>query len=102
MMWYWGNGAHWWGWLIGLVAMVAFWGVIGWAIWYLVTSFVRRPEEGTPPPTSDAQRILDERLARGEITPEVYGQLRDLIRNGGGPEGNPQTPVGATGPQRQP
>lgn len=77
MMWYWGNGTQWWGWLIGVVVMVAFWGVIVWAIWYFVTSFGRQPEHGAR--NTDPKRILDERLARGEVDAEEYGRLRDLM-----------------------
>ena len=80
MMWYWGSGAHWWAMLFGVVVMVAFWGAIVWAIWYFFTSFGRQPEEGTRP--DDAKRILDERLARGEIDAEEYGRLRELIHGG--------------------
>jgi putative membrane protein len=80
MMWYWGSGAHWWGWLIGVAAMVAFWGLILWAVWYVVTTVSGRPE---PPRPDEAKRILDERLARGEITTEEYAQLREVIRSDG-------------------
>ena len=79
MMWYWGNGAHWWAMLFGVVVMVAFWGVIVWAIWSFVTGADRRSEQTAR--TDDARRILDERLARGEIAPEEYERLRTLIGN---------------------
>ena len=46
MMWYWGGGVHWWGWLLGALAMVAFWGVLIWAVWYFVTAVTRRPDGG--------------------------------------------------------
>jgi len=48
MMWYSGGGAHWWGWLLRALAMVAFWGVLIWAIWYFVTAVTRRPEGSRP------------------------------------------------------
>lgn len=41
MMWYWGGGVHWWGWLAGGLAMVLFWGLVIWAISYFVTNFSR-------------------------------------------------------------
>lgn len=85
-MWYWGGGVHWWGWLLGGVAMLAFWGLIVWAIWYFVTSVTRRddrgdrrPLGGSGEPPADPLRILDERLARGEIDAEEYTNLRKLI-----------------------
>jgi putative membrane protein len=77
MMWYWGSGMHWWVWLLGSVAMVVVWGVVIWAIWYFVTSVARRPE---PPRDGDPKRILDERLARGEIDVDEYRRLREVIR----------------------
>lgn len=88
MMWYWGGGVHWWGWLLGALAMVAFWGVLIWAVWYFVTAVTRRPEghrpqgdrlEGDRPGAADPRRILDERLARGDIDADEYRRLRDLL-----------------------
>ena len=79
MMWYWGGGVHWWGWLLGTIAMVAFWGLVIWAIWYFVTAVTRRPEDRSQA-RSDPKAILDERLARGEIDAEEYRRLRDVLR----------------------
>ena len=97
MMWYWGGGVHWWGWLLGFVVMVVFWAVVVWAIWYFVASLLgrqpRRDELGS------AQRILDERLARGEIDVEEYRHLCDLIRGDEVRAGDGQTPAG-TGDRR--
>ena len=83
MMWYWGEGVHWWGWLLGTVAMVAFWALLVWAIWYVVAA-VRRPENRSPEShgPGDPKRILDERLARGEIDAEEYRRLRSVMREG--------------------
>lgn len=77
MMWYWGGGVHWWGWLLGALGMVAFWGLVIWVIWFFVTGVTRRPEHGQR--SVDAKGILDERLARGEIDTEEYRRLRDLM-----------------------
>lgn len=80
MMWYWGNGGvHWWGALFMGVGVVAFWGLIIWAVWALFSSLSRRPDGSHRPP--DAMAILDERLARGEIDAEEYRSRRDLIAN---------------------
>lgn len=102
MMWYWGDGVHWWGWLLGSVAMIAFWGLIIWGIWYLVAGITRRPDEPTRrEPTrqepGDAKRILDERLARGEIDADEYRRLLTVMRGdlSHGADGRP--PVGARG-----
>jgi putative membrane protein len=78
MMWYWGSGMHWWGWTLGFIGMIAFWGLIIWAVWYFVTSGTRRPDQ--TPRQGQAQQILDERLARGEIDSEEYQRLRALLR----------------------
>jgi putative membrane protein len=39
-----------------------------------------RGATGDSPPSSDAQRVLDERLARGGIDEREYRARRDLIR----------------------
>lgn len=81
MMWYWGGGGHWWWALLGVVGMAAFWGLIIWAVWYFVTGLNRRHDQQDAP--GDAERILDERLASGEIDAEEYRRLRSLIRGDG-------------------
>ena len=94
MMWYWGNnGVDWWGWLLMALGMVVFWGFVIWAVWTFATSMTRRPDGRSGP--GDPKRILDERLARGEIDPEEYRRLRDLIGGHDTHAGNGQTPVGA-------
>jgi putative membrane protein len=90
---YWGSGAHWWAWLVGSVFMLAFWVVIVWAIWYLVTNLTRQPEHRRA--GDEAKRILDERLARGEIDAEEYTRLRELIQSPDVHASNGQTPQSA-------
>src|SRR5690242_6421770 len=84
MMWYSGNGAQWWEWLTGAFVMLAFWGAIVWAVWYSIASTRRgnnRELERLSSPAgrvgNDSKRILDERLARGEIDAEEYQRLRE-------------------------
>ncbi len=91
MMWYWGGGVHWWGWLLGTLAMVAFWGVAIWAVWYFVTAVTHRPED-RPTHGGDPNRILDERLARGEIDAEEYRRLRDLLGERESTRAGPRSP----------
>lgn len=70
MMW---GLAPWWHWL----GMVVFWVVlVVVAIWAVGRLF----PPTTPPPTP-ARATLDERLARGEVDPEQYRRLRDLIEH---------------------
>jgi putative membrane protein len=90
MLWY---GGHWAFWQAGLMwaGMIVFWGLLIWGIYALVSSS-RRPdarERG-----SDARRILDERLARGEISTEEHQRLVDAISGGRprAPAGSGQTP----------
>lgn len=98
MMWYWGGGVHWWGWLLGTIGMIAFWALIIWAVWYFVTGVSRRPSEPGHGP-GDAKGILDERLARGEINAEEYRRLRDLMTSSGAPTGDGRSHM-AAGDQR--
>lgn len=80
MMWYWGGGVHWWEWLVGAIGMLAFWGFVIWAIWYAVTYLGRREHTEH---RDEPRRILDERLARGEIDADEYRRLRDLLTGDG-------------------
>jgi putative membrane protein len=80
MMWYWGSGVEWWGWLLGSVGMLAFWAVVVWCVLYLLTNRTQRPntDHQNPP---DAEQILDERLARGEIETDEYRKLLAVLRD---------------------
>lgn len=98
MMWYWGNGVDWWGWLLMSIGMVAFWGLIIWAVWVFAAGFTRPP--GNERRKHDAKRVLDERLARGEIDPDESGHLRDLMRGCEISSGDGDQRVGA-GDRRQ-
>lgn len=91
MMWYWGGGVHWWGWLLGFLGMIAFWALAICAIWYFVTAVVRRPEP--PAHHGDPKRILDERLARGEIDAEEYRRLRELMASDADHDAKPREPA---------
>jgi uncharacterized membrane protein len=51
--------------------MIVFWGLLIWGIYALIHS-ANREQDGAEP-GRDARRVLDERLARGEISPEEYG-----------------------------
>jgi putative membrane protein len=67
-------------WLMWVV-MIAFWVLLGWVICALVTGATRRPGgpgRGVQQP-GDAHRILDERLARGQIDAEEYRRLREVL-----------------------
>jgi len=71
-MWYW-HGMGPWGWL----TMIAFWAAVTFLIIWAVRSTATpgRREEDTP------LRILDERLARGEIDLEDYEERRQVLES---------------------
>ena len=79
MFWY---GGHWAFWQAGLmwVGMIAFWGLLIWGVYALITNATRKPRSTDD--GSDAVRILDRRLASGEIDADEYRRLRDLITAG--------------------
>ncbi len=79
------RGWAWWQAGLMWVGMIAFWGLLIWAIYYLVTGAIRRPGPGAgdgEPHGGDARRILDARLARGEIDADEYQRLRDVLASG--------------------
>lgn len=85
------GGVGWWG--LGL-GMVIFWVLVIVAVvlavrWPTAQARPTAPPTGwapqhdpVPRPASDARRILDERLARGEIDEETYRRTRALVDGG--------------------
>ncbi|GAA4297394.1 SHOCT domain-containing protein [Actinokineospora soli] len=67
--WHW-DGMGWLGGLLVLIAMVVFWGGLLTAAVLVIRHF------SGPRTASGAQRILDERFARGEIDAEEYAARR--------------------------
>jgi putative membrane protein len=78
MMMFW-DGGHVASWQIALmwVGMIAFWGVVVW-FGYI---FLRAATNGTPTPDEgqSARRILDGRLARGEVDADQYQLIRSAL-----------------------
>ena len=86
----WGAG----GWLLMALLMLGFWSVVVFGVIAVIRSLQdnspgRRQGDPVPPPTappttqtSEAERLLAERFARGEIDAEEYTQRRDLLRSG--------------------
>lgn len=74
-----GHDASWLGWLGMSLMMLFFWGLlVAGAFW--VVRATRVGQSASPSSTrSDALQILDERLARGELTEEEYIRRRDLL-----------------------
>ena len=81
MFWY---GAHWAFWQVSLmwVGMIVFWGLLIWAVYALISAARKQSGDRDEGVGSDAHRILDERLARGEIDEAEYRRLRDLLDSG--------------------
>ncbi len=76
MHWY-GNDINAWGWLGMTLGMVAFWGLLGTAIFMLVRPTGRGSQPSGPPPTPE--QILAGRFARGEIDDtEFHAKLSAL------------------------
>lgn len=75
MFWY-GNWS-WGAWLLMTLGMVAFWGLVIWAIVSLVRSGPSAPTAERP----SAEQILAERFARGEIDGDEYHRRLDALRS---------------------
>ena len=72
-----------WGMGLGLLLMVIFWAaLIVLGVWLVRTLF---PHAKQPPAASydlTAREILDRRFARGEISPEEYDAMKQVISDG--------------------
>jgi putative membrane protein len=82
-MMFWYGHAGWAVWQIALTwaVMVAFWGLLIWAVYALITWGRRKPGAGAA--DDGARQILDERLARGEIDAGEYRRLREAMEETG-------------------
>ena len=72
----WGPGA----WIAMAFVMVVFWGAVVTAIVFAVRASQHQPTAPGTSTSNDAQRILDERFARGEIDVDEYQRRRDVLR----------------------
>lgn len=79
MMWH-DDGWGWGGWLAASLTMLLVWTVLVTAVVLLVRPFGQpRSGAGGSPDRSAAERILDERFARGELTEDEYRHQRDVL-----------------------
>ncbi len=74
-MMYWNGQWNWGAWMGMTVMMVLFWGAVAWAI----VAAVRGSGSSDLP---SAPQIVDERLARGEISLDEHQTLHQAIRTG--------------------
>jgi len=72
----WGAG-HW---VVAMVMMLVFWGFVVAGIVLLVRRGPWSPAERSRDSLTDAERILAERFARGEIDAEEFTARRDALR----------------------
>jgi putative membrane protein len=77
----WDDG-HWSGWDIALMwmAMIVFWGLLIGGVYAIVRAGRGRASHDHP--HDNAHHHLDERLARGEIDPDEYRHLLDVLAAG--------------------
>ena len=78
------GGIGWGGWFAMAVMMVVFWGAVAWVVVTLIRHNAARSSlaASTVPTTSNAEQILEERFARGEIDEAEYQRRRDVLRGG--------------------
>jgi putative membrane protein len=72
MMFWYGNGINGWGYALMAVSMIAFWGLVVAAVFYVIPT-TRASTRQTP------AQILAERFARGEISEEEYRRHFDTV-----------------------
>ncbi len=80
------GGAHWGLWIVMIVALLVFFAIVAWEVMHLIRQRDAQAVGDSPPPpilSSDPLRILDERLARGEIDVDEYARRRDILRGNG-------------------
>ena len=69
-----------WAWLLMTLGMLSFWALVA----VLVVALFRRPGGRDQQQRPDAEEILAERLARGEIDADEYRQRLQMIDQGAG------------------
>lgn len=80
------GSTHWGLWIVMVVAMLVFFGILAWAVVSIIRQRAAHAVGGTTPPSnasSDPVRILDQRLARGEIDVDEYARRRDILKGNG-------------------
>ena len=83
----WNDGMGWSGWLVMSLTALAFWALVVLAVVALFRDTSREgtwsPRESTRDPREDhdAERILDQRFARGEIDAAEYHARQGVLRS---------------------
>ena len=66
-----------WSWTLMTIGMLAFWGLVIWAI----VALVRASNRSKHSDSGAAEQTLDERLAAGEIDADEYHHRLDVLRS---------------------
>lgn len=78
----WGSDLGWSGWLLMSLTTLSFWVLVATLVFVLWRANTRDSGGASRPSSDDAaQRILDERLARGEIGVDEYQARQDVLRS---------------------
>lgn len=72
------TGLGWLGWTLMSIGMVAFWGLVAWAIVALVRGTSGR-DKGSVATPGEPGEVLANRLARGEISTDEYVRAHKLL-----------------------
>ncbi len=81
MMGWYNDGIGWGGWIAMTLMMVAFWGLVIFAVVAIFRGTTRVNGPTDPAPPSDPMRTLDERFARGEIDADEYRARQAVLRD---------------------
>lgn len=77
-MMYWNDGGPGWvGWLVMVVSMIAFWGLLAWVAVSLIRSIGKAPQDSR---SAAPEELLAERFARGEIDEDDYLHRSEVLR----------------------
>lgn len=78
MFWYGDGGWAFWQVALMWVGMIVFWAVLIWGVYAVLSRTTHRSDQSRDE-GDRARRILDERLARGEIDVDEYRRVRDVM-----------------------
>ena len=81
MMGWYNNGMGWGGWIAMTLMMVAFWGLVIFAVFAIFRGTTRAAGPSESATSRDPMTILAERFARGEIDAEEYHSRQAILRD---------------------
>jgi putative membrane protein len=77
----WNYNVGWAGWLVMSAMMVGFWALVVFAVVALFRGTRSVPPPSPPRTGYNAEQVLDERFARGEIDTDEYHARREVLRS---------------------